>query len=36
VVVLIADAAQNAMASEYKSITEGAVLIGTIASWDYF
>jgi uncharacterized membrane protein YcaP (DUF421 family) len=35
-VVLIADAAQNAMASEYKSITEGAVLIGTIASWDYF
>ena len=36
VVVLIADAAQNAMASEYKSITEGAVLIITIASWDYF
>jgi uncharacterized membrane protein YcaP (DUF421 family) len=35
-VVLIADAAQNAMASEYKSITEGAVLIGTIAAWDYF
>ena len=34
-VVLIADAAQNAMASEYKSITEGAVLIGTIAAWDY-
>ena len=36
VVVLIADAAQNAMASEYKSITEGAVLIVTIAAWDYF
>jgi uncharacterized membrane protein YcaP (DUF421 family) len=35
VVVLIADAAQNAMASEYKSITEGAVLIITIAAWDY-
>ena len=35
-VVLVADAAQNAMASEYKSITEGAVLIGTIALWDYF
>jgi uncharacterized membrane protein YcaP (DUF421 family) len=34
-VVLIADAAQNAMAGEYKSITEGAVLIGTIAAWDY-
>jgi uncharacterized membrane protein YcaP (DUF421 family) len=35
-VVLVADAAQNAMASEYRSITEGVVLIGTIASWDYF
>ena len=35
-VVLVADAAQNAMASEYKSITEGVVLIATIASWDYF
>ncbi len=35
VVVLIADAAQNAMASEYKSITEGAILVGTIAFWDY-
>jgi uncharacterized membrane protein YcaP (DUF421 family) len=35
VIVLIADAAQNAMASEYKSITEGAVLISTIAFWDY-
>lgn len=35
VVVLIADAAQNAMASEYKSITEGAVLVATIAGWDY-
>ena len=36
VVVLIADAAQNAMASEYKSITEGLVLVTTIVSWDYF
>jgi len=36
VVVLIADAAQNAMGSEYKSFTEGAVLVGTIAGWDYF
>ena len=35
VVVLIADAAQNAMDSEYKSVTEGAVLVVTIASWDY-
>lgn len=36
VVVLIADAAQNAMAAEYKSITEGLVLVATIAFWDYF
>ena len=36
VVVLIADAAQNAMASEYKSITEGALLVLTIVFWNYF
>ncbi|MDT3705546.1 MAG: DUF421 domain-containing protein [Thiobacillus sp.] len=36
VVVLIADAAQNAMASEYRSFTEGAILVTTIALWDYF
>jgi uncharacterized membrane protein YcaP (DUF421 family) len=36
VVVLIADAAQNAMASDYKSITEGVVLVSTIMFWDYF
>jgi uncharacterized membrane protein YcaP (DUF421 family) len=35
VVVLIADAAQNAMASEYKSITEGLFLVATIVFWDY-
>jgi uncharacterized membrane protein YcaP (DUF421 family) len=35
VVVLVADAAQNAMASEYKSLTEGAVLVATIFSWNY-
>ena len=35
VVVIIADAAQNAMAGEYKSITEGVVLILTIGFWDY-
>jgi uncharacterized membrane protein YcaP (DUF421 family) len=34
-VVLIADAAQNAMSSEYKSITEGIILVATIAAWDY-
>lgn len=36
VVVLVADASQNAMASEYKSITEGLVLVATIAFWAYF
>jgi uncharacterized membrane protein YcaP (DUF421 family) len=35
VIVLIADAAQNAMASEYKSITEGLILVTTIVVWDY-
>jgi uncharacterized membrane protein YcaP (DUF421 family) len=34
-VVVIADAAQNAMASEYKSITEGAVLVSTLVFWNY-
>jgi uncharacterized membrane protein YcaP (DUF421 family) len=33
--VLIADAAQNAMASEYKSITEGLVLCATLVGWNY-
>ena len=35
VVVLVADAAQNAMASEYHSVTEGAVLVATIFGWNY-
>ena len=35
VIVLVADAAQNAMAAEYKSLTEGVVLVGTIFAWDY-
>ena len=34
-VVLIADAAQNAMSSEYKSVLDGFVLIGTIVFWNY-
>lgn len=33
--VLIADAAQNAMAGGYKSITDGIILVGTIAGWNY-
>ena len=35
VIVLIADAAQNAMANEYKSITEGAILVLTIVFWNF-
>jgi uncharacterized membrane protein YcaP (DUF421 family) len=35
VIVLIADAAQNALGSEYKSVTEGIVLILTIVVWEY-
>lgn len=35
VVVLIADAAQNGMAGEYKSLTEGAIAVSTIFAWNY-
>jgi uncharacterized membrane protein YcaP (DUF421 family) len=35
-IVIIADAAQNAMSGDYKSITDGVILVGTIAFWDYF
>ncbi|MBW4688505.1 MAG: DUF421 domain-containing protein [Komarekiella atlantica HA4396-MV6] len=35
VVVLFAEAAQNAMASNYTSITEGAILVGTVIFWSY-
>lgn len=35
VVVLIADAAQNAMGSQYRSVTEGVALVLTIVAWDY-
>lgn len=33
--VLIADASQNAMSGGYQSIAEGAVLVGTIAGWNW-
>jgi uncharacterized membrane protein YcaP (DUF421 family) len=36
VVVLFAEAAQNAMASHYTSITEGGILVGTVIFWSYF
>ncbi len=35
VIVLVADAAQNAMGSTYTSITEGLVLVVTILFWSY-
>lgn len=31
--VLIADAAQNAMAGSYTSVTDGAILVSTIIGW---
>ena len=34
--VLIADAAQNAMGDDYHSLTEGAVLCGTLIGWNFF
>lgn len=36
VVVVIADAAQNGMAGDSKSVTEALILIGTIIFWDFF
>jgi uncharacterized membrane protein YcaP (DUF421 family) len=35
VIVLIADAAQNAMGSAYTSVTEGMVLVATILFWSF-
>lgn len=34
-VVLIADASQNAMAGGYTSVAEGFVLIATLVAWNY-
>lgn len=33
--VIVADAAQNAMSGEYKTITEGCILIATIIFWNW-
>jgi uncharacterized membrane protein YcaP (DUF421 family) len=32
--VIIADAAQNAMAGEYRSVTDGFILVATIVAWN--
>lgn len=34
-IVLIADATQNAMADDYSSVPEGLFLVGTILFWNY-
>ncbi len=34
-IVIIADAAQNAFGSKYESVTEGLVLVGTIVFWNF-
>jgi uncharacterized membrane protein YcaP (DUF421 family) len=36
VIVVIADAAQNGMAGDSKSVTEAILLILTIVTWDWF
>jgi uncharacterized membrane protein YcaP (DUF421 family) len=35
VIVLVADAAQNAMADDYHSVFDGIVLVATIVFWSY-
>ena len=34
ILVIIADAAQNGMSGEYRSVSDGAILIGTIIFWN--
>lgn len=34
--VIIADAAQNAMAGEYRSVSDGFILVATIVAWNVF
>jgi len=34
VLVIIADAAQNGMAGEYRTVTEGIILLSTIIAWE--
>lgn len=34
-IALIADASQNAMSAQYRSVTDGPILVGTIVFWNY-
>jgi uncharacterized membrane protein YcaP (DUF421 family) len=34
-ITLLADASQNGMAGEYKSLTDGVLLVATIIGWTY-
>ncbi len=36
VVVLVADAVQNAMAGSYNTVTDGLILASTLVFWDWF
>lgn len=33
--VIVADAAQNAMSGGYETVSEGAILVGTIVAWNW-
>jgi uncharacterized membrane protein YcaP (DUF421 family) len=34
--VIVADAAQNGLSGDYRSITDGIILVGSIAFWNFF
>jgi uncharacterized membrane protein YcaP (DUF421 family) len=34
ILVIVADAAQNGMSGEYRSVTDGCILIATIVAWN--
>jgi uncharacterized membrane protein YcaP (DUF421 family) len=35
IIVIVADAAQNALSDDYRTLTEGAVVVGTLIFWNY-
>ena len=36
ILVIVADAAQNGMSGEYKSVTDAFILVGTLVAWNLF